>query len=82
MQPFTTRDAAQFDEWMVLENRALKMALAGDEQLTSGMRGTAELDYKFTILKWALRFLSASLCISLSLSLCVCVTSKMRYGCL
>lgn len=41
---------------MVLEDRALKMALAGDENLSSGMTGVASLDSNFTILKWALRY--------------------------
>jgi len=40
---------------MALEDRALKMALAGDENLSSGMTGVAVLDANFTILKWALR---------------------------
>jgi len=49
------REEAQYDEWMALEDRALKMALAGDENLSSGMTGVAVLDANFTILKWALR---------------------------
>jgi hypothetical protein len=40
---------------MTLEDRALKMALAGDENLSTGMTGVAHLDGDFTILKWALR---------------------------
>jgi len=56
--PYTrahSRDEAQYNEWMALEDRALKMALAGDENLSSGMTGVARLDSDFTILKWALR---------------------------
>lgn len=50
------RSYAQYEEWMALEDRALKMALAGDEQLSTGMTGVAQLSADFSVLKWALRY--------------------------
>jgi len=50
-----SRDDKLFDEWITTEQRALKISLAGDENLNSGAKGKAILDQKFTILKWALR---------------------------
>jgi hypothetical protein len=49
------RDAATYDDWMALEDRAMKLALAGDQNLSTGVTGSAILDKNFTVLKWALR---------------------------
>jgi len=49
------RDDAMYDEWLKMEQNALKTALAGDENLNSGASGVVHLDENMTILKWALR---------------------------
>ena len=38
------------------EERAMRMNLAGDQQLNSGVKGSAVLNNDLLLVKWALRF--------------------------
>lgn len=49
------RDDALFRDYMEMEKNGMLTALAGDEQLNSGVKGTADLPHNFLPLKWALR---------------------------
>jgi len=42
-------------EWMEMEKNALKLALAGDQEVNTGVTGVADLEPNFQLLKWALR---------------------------
>jgi hypothetical protein len=46
----------KFDELLLIEQNAMKCALAGDELLNSGVTGTTKLDNSYLIVKWALRY--------------------------
>jgi hypothetical protein len=46
----------QFDNRMILECNGLRMALAGDTEISTGVLGQAILPPPLTVFKWALRF--------------------------
>jgi hypothetical protein len=49
------KDIKKLEEWVSIEAQAMKLALAGDQQLNSGVKGAAEMDATYAVLKWALR---------------------------
>lgn len=48
-------ESSKFDEWKVLEHNGLRMALAGDPNISTGVLAEAKLAQPFVDLKWALR---------------------------
>lgn len=50
-----SKDETTWKEWMTMEETAMRMCLAGDNSLTSGVTAVAELAPKHMPFKWAFR---------------------------
>jgi len=50
-----SRDSKTWEEWMTLEKNGMKLVLAGDEEINSGVTATVQFGKEFSLLRCALR---------------------------